>query len=211
MASVSEIAEHLLDRGQEVAGFRSMLVGRTGVVDATEEGMKLAHLLSKAGAQVVVIDWNVLADRFAGPIGVADRPGVSDLLRGEASFEDIIANVPNSRVHYINAGAGLDGNEHGMDEGGLNLVLDALDEAYDQIIVIGRFAAAQDLFETVQGRFDAGIVVSVSQAIPDKVAEAANTFLGFEVTDIDIIQYERAAPKQRAQAHDSHEPHMAVA
>ena len=194
LTSVAGIADHLLDRGQEVAGFRSMLVGQTGGVDPAEVGMELARALSEAGAQVVVIDWNVQANRFARAIGVGEYPGVSELLSGEARFEDIIANVPNSRVHYINAGAGLDSGDPRLDEEGLNLVLDALDEAYDQIVVIGRFAAAQELFEIVQGRFDAGIVVSAASSAHEPQREPANTFLGFEVTDIDIIHYRCSAP-----------------
>ena len=107
-----------------------------------------------------MIDWNRNADRFARNFGVGDQAGITELLHGEANFEDIVGNVPNSRVHYINAGAGLDLAEYELDEEGLNLVLDALDEAYDQIVVIGRFEAAQILFELIQGRFDAGIVIS---------------------------------------------------
>ena len=91
------------------------------------------------------------------------------------------------------------GPDHrGLDEEGLNLILDALDEAYDQIVVIGRFAPAQNLFEIVQGRFDAGIAVYDNSGVSEPKPEPANTFLGFEVTDIDIIRYGRPATKQLA-------------
>ena len=47
--TIAGIADHLLDRGQEVAGFRSMLVGTHDGIDPSEEGVKLARLLSRSG------------------------------------------------------------------------------------------------------------------------------------------------------------------
>lgn len=192
-ASVAGIADHLLDLGQDVSGFRSILIGEHDGIDPSEPGMELANSLSRSGAQVVVVDWNVKADRFGPSIGVGERPGLTELLYGEANFEDVIGNVPGSRVHYINAGAGLDVQGYELDDEGLNLVLDALDEAYDHIVVVGRFDAAQLLFEVIQGRFDAGIVVCERNGRVDTRFDPAGTFLGFEVMDIDIIHYVRQA------------------
>jgi hypothetical protein len=75
----------------------------------------------------------------------------------------------------------------------INLVLDALDEAYDHIVVVGRHGDARQLFEIIEGRFDAGIVVAESRSRAPVLEDPAGTFLGFEVAEIDVIRYERAA------------------
>ncbi|MEL6216641.1 MAG: hypothetical protein AAFQ99_13310 [Pseudomonadota bacterium] len=83
-------------------------------------------------------------------------------------------------------------SEHGLDPDSANLVLDALDEAYDHIMVVGDHAASRALFELIQGRFDAGITVADQRRRTSVLEDSENSFLGFEVTDIDVIQYERS-------------------
>ena len=83
--------------------------------------------------------------------------------------------------------------DHDIDPDQLNLILDALDEAYDQIIVAGRHDEARKLFETIEGRFDAGIVVVDPPRVPPILVDASGMFLGFEVSDIDVIRFERKA------------------
>ena len=70
----------------------------------------------------------------------------------------------------------------------LNLTLDALDTAYDHIVVVARSDVARALFEAILGRFDAGIIVSEPKrrAKPD----VPGTFLGFEVADIELFRLE---------------------
>ena len=72
----------------------------------------------------------------------------------------------------------------------LALALDALDTAYDHIVVVGSHQAARALFEAIQGRFDAGVVVSEGKRRA-KLTEAPGTFLGFEVADIELFKLER--------------------
>ena len=77
----------------------------------------------------------------------------------------------------------------------LNLVLDALDEAYDHIIVAGGQEDARFLFEAIQGRFDAGVLVADGKKRISVLEDPAGTFLGFEVSDIDVIRFERPVSK----------------
>ena len=80
-----------------------------------------------------------------------------------------------------------------LDPDQLNLALDALDTAYDHIIVVGRTQAARALFEAIQGRFDAGVIVADGKRRASKLPDAPGTFLGFEVTDIELFRLERPA------------------
>ena len=133
-------------------------------------------------------------ESFADSIGLARRPGITELLVGAATFEDVITHVPNSLVHHIGLGQGANADDFYFDGDDLNAVLDALDDVYDQILVVGRYRTAQALFEAVEGRFDAGISVADARMQRSIVRGADETFLGFEVTDIDIIRYERSEP-----------------
>jgi hypothetical protein len=73
----------------------------------------------------------------------------------------------------------------------VNVILDALDEVYDHIIIVGRREAARRLFEAIQGRFDCGIVVSDGKRRTGAAGESPNMFLGYEVDDITLIRFER--------------------
>ena len=192
--TIQGVAEHLMQRGEEVAGFRTIVVGESHAIDASYEGMEIASQLSDADLQVVVIDCNTGNEGFSDTIGLARRPGICELLDGEATFEDVITHIPNTKVHHIGLGYGASAEDFYFDGDDLNSVLDALDDVYDQILVVGRYRTAQFLFEAIEGRFDAGISVSDDRVQKSIVKGTEETFLGFEVTDIDIIRYERSAP-----------------
>ena len=51
----------------------------------------------------------------------------------------------------------------------------------------------RDLFEAIQGRFDAGVVVADAKKRSSVIEDPAGTFLGFEVADIDVIRFARTA------------------
>ena len=84
--------------------------------------------------------------------------GMTDLVLGAGSFEDVVHRLPGSTVHFIASGSPFTADAD-VDPDQLNLVLDALDEAYDHIIVTGQHGDCRNLFEAIQGRFDAGIRV----------------------------------------------------
>ena len=110
------------------------------------------------------------------------------MLAGRASFEDVIARLPGSQAHVIAAGSSAAGTAAANDRDRVDMLLDALDDAYEHIVVTGARQAMRDLFTTIDGRIDAGVIVadSESPAAPDK-------FLGFDVADLEVIRYQPAA------------------
>jgi polysaccharide biosynthesis transport protein len=72
-------------------------------------------------------------------------------------------------------------------------VLDALDEAYDHIVVAGVYQSTQTLFEAIQGRFDAGITICDSKRRAQITEDVPGSFLGFEVTDLDLMKIDRSS------------------
>ena len=188
--SVAALANQLLVRPPDIGGFRTLITGETDGVDAGAAGVDLAKALADAGPDVMLVDWSSDGHGVAEAIGAQTRPGLAELLRGKARFEDVVARVPGSAAHLIPAGTGAMSPDAMLDPDRVNLTLDALDTAYDHIVIVGSNQAARALFEAIQGRFDAGVIVSEGKRRA-KLAEAPGTFLGFEVADIELFKLER--------------------
>ncbi|MEL6227834.1 MAG: hypothetical protein AAFR01_12570, partial [Pseudomonadota bacterium] len=183
-----DIAGHLVERAEAGVGFRTMVVGDSSRINPVEEAVELATLVAGDDLQVVLID---CSNDGVGQFDLPDeQPGFTDLISGQNTFDEVITNLEGSSAHFIACG-GEDGVGTTLDPDSANLVLDALDEAYDHIIVVGDYGSARSLFELIQGRFDAGITVSDARRRVSVLEESENSFLGFEVTDIDVIRYER--------------------
>lgn len=193
LATLAGIARHLIRRKAPEVGCRSLVASERSAIDPSDEAVVLARELDAAGHRVMLVEWSLEGEDFAADLGLEeDQPGMTELILGEAEFDDVIICMPGCGVHVIGAGAPVQLAGDVLDADAINLILDTLDEAYDQIIVVGRFDPAQALFETIEGRFDAGIVVSDARRTRPIARHGDDTFLGFEVTDIDVIHYERS-------------------
>jgi hypothetical protein len=188
--TVGALASELLVRPPDIGGFRTLITGETEGVDCGPEAVELARTLADAGADVMLVDWGLDGHGIAESLGLPASPGITELLMGEAKFEDVVARLPASSAQLIATGGAADAEEV-LNADQLNLALDALDTAYDHIIVIGRTKAARALFEAIQGRFDAGVIVADGRRRAARLPEAPGTFLGFEVTDIELFRLER--------------------
>ncbi|HEX9882063.1 MAG TPA: exopolysaccharide transport family protein [Hyphomicrobium sp.] len=195
--TVDALASELLVRPPDIGGFRTLITGETDGVDSGPEAVELARTLADAGADVMLVDWSLDGHGIAQSLGALPRPGLTELLLGEAKFEDVVARVPASSAQLIAAGGAAEPDEL-LEPDQLNLTLDALDTAYDHIIVVGRTAAARALFEAIQGRFDAGVIVADDKRRPSKLPDSPGTFLGFEVTDIELFRLGRPATSRLA-------------
>jgi succinoglycan biosynthesis transport protein ExoP len=191
---IANLARRLKDKRPAEGGYRTLLTGETESIDASDEALALVRAIAASGPHVILVDWSPSGDGSAGPAaGLDTDTGLNDLLSGDATFEEIIQRVRGSGAHAIASGRALDLAGDDVDPDQLNLVLDALDEVYDHIVVVGRHDEARKLFATIEGRFDAGIVVDESRRRVQSPGESPATFLGFEVADIDIIRFERKA------------------
>jgi Mrp family chromosome partitioning ATPase len=203
---IEAVAHRLLGNAEAQSGYRSILVGSAPGIDVREEAADLAGMLTAADRHVIIVDWAVDGIGLSQALGVKPVPGVMDLLSGRATFEDTIQRLPDGDAHIVPCGSATP-SDH-MDADRINMIFDALDEAYDHIIVAGRYEPIRDLFLTIQGRFDAAIEVhedgDASAFAPSADSEPFSTFLDFEVTEIDIIRIDRAPvtrsrPASRAQ------------
>ena len=191
LASTAALVSHLLARTPERGGYRTLVTGETGDVDPAACAAALAKGLADGGQPTILVEWTYTEGLVARHIGLANAPGMAELVTGIATFEDVIASLHGSECHFIPAGEHLADAAPALDPDQLNLVLDALDEAYAHIVVAGEHESVRSLFETVQGRFDAGVVVA--SPLVAALRDPDGTFLGFEVADIEILRLEMDA------------------
>ncbi len=192
------LAGHLLKLSSATnAGHRTMIVAPEESETASKLTKDLASEFTRNKRNTLVIDWSTQGEGVLAKPTPADQPGMMQLLNGEASFADVVRALPGTATHMISTGAALaDGAT--LDADKLNLILDALDEAYDQIVVVANSDEAKILFETIQGRVDVGI--TVNDKIDRPKAQSQNdqpgTFLGFNITDIHVIRFAPARDGQ---------------
>ena len=191
MSSVDALCARLLPTAKGPNGFRSLMAADGAALVAGTEALGFAEALSRQGKAVLLIDWALSGNSIISELGLSPDPGLAGLLDGRSTFEDTIRALPKSDVHVITAGTRTAELPNLRDAQKLNLLLDALDEAYDHIIVACPFEDGRQLFEATEGRFDAGITVSEPKRRASVVSEPADTFLGFEVADIELVNFER--------------------
>jgi polysaccharide biosynthesis transport protein len=192
---VSLVRRLALKRPAE-GGHRTLITGENLSIEPGQEAVALAKSLADTGATVVLVNWSPAGRGLDAATGAANAYGLTELLLGEVSFDEAVSRLPSSTVHYIGCGSPLEDAAGDINPDQLNLVLDALDEAYDHIIVAGRHDDARFLFEAIQGRFDAGVVVADSKKRTSVLEDPAGSFLGFEVSDIDVVRFERTSAAQ---------------
>ena len=189
LSSPSDAARHIASIAGDRRGYRTLLVGDG--IDGAAEARDLVSDLAASGRQCVLLDWSRKGKGIAPALGLPAQPGINDLLVGRATFDDIIVRLPDSEAHVIACGAPISGGTP-LDPDWIGLVLDALDETYDHVIVVARLEQARALFGAVEGRFDAGIVMSERRVQRTSINAAPGVFLGFEVTEIYVVQMDLA-------------------
>ncbi len=193
--SLADISNRVAAAAPGHGGARTLVTGEVDAIDPAEEAATIAETLAASGAHTILIDWSPSGPGLAAALGLPASPGIADLLSGTVSFEDVVKRLPDSAVHLI--AAGTPGSAASpLDADHINLILDALDEAYQHIVVAGRYETARELFEAIQGRFDAGITVADPKRKSTVLRDPPGSFLGFEVADIALMRYER--PEQEA-------------
>ena len=130
--TIGDIAYALRQAGD--SGKRIAVMGAAAGIGTTMTAAALARTLA-ANARVVLVDLSLDRPKL-GSISTDPRaPGITDLVRGTASFGQIITRDRFSRVQLIAAGrAGLDaaaviGSER------LKIAFDALARSYDHVVI----------------------------------------------------------------------------
>jgi Mrp family chromosome partitioning ATPase len=145
------------------AGARKVTVLGTAAGESiTLTALTLARHLAR-DARVVVVDLAASSPAISAVSVDPMAPGLAELMRGEASFTQIITKDRLSRLHLVNAG------RPGFDRGLLQspratLAIDALLRAYDHVLLDA--GSASDLpAELLTGNACAVVVPDASMAV----------------------------------------------
>lgn len=189
--AIAEIADKMeIVRKPGFSGVRTLLVADASQFTMAEDVRAIGEELSARGLTVVIVDWDLASMGLSEALGHPMAPGLVELFKAEANFEDVVGALPNSSLHIIPSGAGKGDQGDDLDPDRINAILDALDAVYDHIVVAARAKPARALFEAMEGRFDCGITI-VDEAAPAGVIPQAGTFLDFEVEGVELMTYAR--------------------
>jgi MinD-like ATPase involved in chromosome partitioning or flagellar assembly len=131
-SSIDHIAARLRQAGE--AGRRVAVVGTSRNVGTTFAAITLARTLAKAG-NVVLVDLAFGAPNLSVISTDANAPGIAELVRGTASFGDIITRDQYSHVHLIATGnVGGDGAALAASPM-LATVIEGLVRSYDHVVI----------------------------------------------------------------------------
>jgi len=198
VATPDDLVTLILDRTPERGGYRTLVAPQSQGIDAGPTAILLAQGLVAATQPSLLVEWAPGTSQLAASFGLASSPGLAELIAGDATFEDVITTIPGTQCHFLSAGDGLETVAAARDPDQVNLVLDALDEAYAHIIVTGEHDFVRTLFETIEGRFDAGIVVTDPDQPHATLRDPDGTFLGFEVADIHLLKIAQSSAAMAA-------------
>jgi uncharacterized protein involved in exopolysaccharide biosynthesis/Mrp family chromosome partitioning ATPase len=131
-SSVDQIAARLRQAGD--AGRRVTVVGTTRNVGTTFTAITLARTLAKS-SNVVLVDLAFGAPNMSVISTDPNAPGIAELVRGTASFGDIITRDQYSRVHLVATGnVGSDGAALAASPM-LATVVEGLVRSYDHVVI----------------------------------------------------------------------------
>jgi uncharacterized protein involved in exopolysaccharide biosynthesis/Mrp family chromosome partitioning ATPase len=182
------------------AGARITVIGAARDIGTTVTAITLARSLAREG-RVVLVDLALGNSELAVIATDPLAPGIAELLRGSASYGEIITRDRHSRVHLVMAGRAVADAEADIDSQRLSITLEALARSYDHMVI-----DAGPLAEISAERFAefAPRAVLVASQVDDPATIEAREHLlraGFdEVSVLASDPGERATEAGRAQA-----------
>jgi uncharacterized protein involved in exopolysaccharide biosynthesis len=175
-SAIDELARSLRAAGE--GGRRLAVFGVAHGVGTTLSAVTLARALGRDG-RVVLVD---LALANPGLVAIStdpQAPGVAEVVRGTASFGDVITRDKLSRVHLIAAGQ-VDGDAAALPPSPrLAMMVEALARTYDHVIIDAgtAFEAAVDRLQRLAPR--AVLVATEETMAPTAAARERLTAAGY--------------------------------
>ncbi len=132
VSTIEQVAYNLRQAGE--AGRRVMVLGTTRNVGTTYAAITLARTLARDG-NTILVDLAFGAPNLSVISMDPAAPGIAELVRGAASFGDIITRDQHSRLHLVATGnVGSDGLALAASPM-LTTVIEALVRSYDYVVI----------------------------------------------------------------------------
>jgi uncharacterized protein involved in exopolysaccharide biosynthesis/Mrp family chromosome partitioning ATPase len=121
-------------RGEGETGRRITVVGALRNVGTTVAAITLARSLARR-SRVVLVDLALGSPNLSVIASDREAPGIADIVRGKASFGDIITRDRHSRLHLVMAGRTAGDAEAIIASERLAITLEALARSYDHLVI----------------------------------------------------------------------------
>ena len=134
---IDQLADNIRQAGE--AGHKVTILGTAAGDSITLTALTLARQLAR-DARVVVVDLAATSPTIPAISADPSAPGLAELMKGEASFSQVITRDRLSRVHLVNAGRpGFDRTQ--LQSPRMALAIDALLRVYDHVLLDAGTAA----------------------------------------------------------------------
>ena len=158
-----ETVKQLLAQSQGKRGLRVLVAPEYARYGAGPNAVELARALAAGGRSVVLVDNS--EDQF-GPgsiLGLQSQAGLSELMSGQSSFEQVVRRDPQSTVQVISRGLAPGQPGYGAKA---PHIFGALDQIYDCVLAYANGANAQAFATEHRDLIGVSVVISDPNAIP---------------------------------------------
>jgi polysaccharide biosynthesis transport protein len=132
LEAIEALGRELGEAGE--AGRRIMVVGAARHIGTTITAITLARSLARRG-RVVLVDLALGNPDISVIAADPAAPGIADLIRGDATYGEIITRDRHSRVHLVMAGRTTADAEAIIASPRLAITLEALARSYDHLVI----------------------------------------------------------------------------
>ncbi len=145
-AALRPVVAWLINQRHTLGIKRFALVSHGGTdTVAAEAAVHLARLCAGDGLKLIVVDADIGKRSLARHFGISSAKGLIELLSGDAAFSDVIVRDPHSPAHVLPAGLAAAGAHMPSTRERMNKMLEALEHAYDVVLVYVGAAAGAEL------------------------------------------------------------------
>ena len=130
--TIGDVALAVLEAGE--AGKRIAVIGAEREVASAATAIGLARALGRE-ARVILVDLAFDEPALAAIAADQRAPGMGDLVRGAASFGQIITRDRYSRVQLVQAGESAGNAAAIVNSERLTIAMDALARSYDHVVI----------------------------------------------------------------------------
>ncbi len=186
----SVFSEAILALHETIAGRLEAKARKRVAVTAARSGQGrttvsagLARSFARSGFRTLVIDADFGAPSLMEAFNIPRTGGLSELLLGQTSFRDIVQRDVASGADVLGAGFLCQQTRELLASQRMDIILEALDNAYDRIVI-----DAPTLLDTnegsIVGRFSSSVVLLLNVADVQEIDRAAMMLAGCGCDDI---------------------------
>ena len=133
--AVRRIYQKMCDAGHAAGTKRYTWTSGEDLPDKVPVLVNLARAFAQNGNKTIVVDTDFESDELAEAFELADGIGLAELLAGRAAFTDAIVRDPASGVHILRQGQNVTQAQSLIGGKRMDYVLDALEQAYEAVII----------------------------------------------------------------------------